>query len=259
MSLHREDHWNPEDYEMGSELQQETADKLLREFPLIEFSSVLDIGCGDGRITALIATTHPNATVLGVDISKRMIDHATRKHSGIGNLRFEIGDAEQLSIDRKFDCAISFSALSWINDHAQMLQSVRAALRPGGHVLFHIPLQNQQLSAAIARVSTNRASSFLMQNPKNVTAPQEYERLLSDPAMHGVKLLRRQFVHRFESDADLARYIRGWLPIASFAGSEERAELAADVAFAYGEVCGAQGMDDLAITMDSLVLTGRLG
>ncbi|HSD56594.1 MAG TPA: methyltransferase domain-containing protein [Methanotrichaceae archaeon] len=130
--------WNPEDYEKNSSAQEKWADTLISGLKLKGNEHILDIGCGDGKITAKMAARVPEGQVLGIDSSQDMIDFARKRFppSQYANLRFELGDALGLDFDQEFDLATSFACLHWIRDHLTVLKGVRRSLRPGGRLLF---------------------------------------------------------------------------------------------------------------------------
>ncbi len=126
--------WDAADYARISALQKVMAEAVLGLLDLKGSERVLDVGCGDGRITAEIAARVAQGAVVGVDPSVEMIRYAqshwsTEQHS---NLRFEAADARHLPFHEEFDLAVSFNALHWIPEQAQALTSIRAALKPGG-------------------------------------------------------------------------------------------------------------------------------
>jgi trans-aconitate 2-methyltransferase len=130
--------WNPEDYEKNSSAQEKWADALISGLKLKGDERILDIGCGDGKITAKISARVPGGQVLGIDSSQDMIDFARKRfpQSQHANLRFELGDALSLDFDREFDLVTSFACLHWIEDHLSVLTGVRRCLKPGGRLLF---------------------------------------------------------------------------------------------------------------------------
>ncbi len=113
-------------------MQQWLADRALTGLELAGAGSVLDIGCGDGRITAEIAARAPQATVIGIDPSPRMISVAP---SG-DRLGFELGDACSMSYSQQFDLVVSFNALHWVLDQGRALERIAAALRSPGRALL---------------------------------------------------------------------------------------------------------------------------
>jgi trans-aconitate 2-methyltransferase len=126
--------WLAETYADHSSLQVAMARKVLEGLDLDDSARLLDVGCGDGKITAAIAGRIPRGSVVGVDPSRSMIAHAAQRFGTPDhpNLRFEVGDARCLPYRGEFDVVVSFNALHWVPEHADALRSIRAALRPGG-------------------------------------------------------------------------------------------------------------------------------
>src|SRR5690348_12878050 len=91
--------WKAAEYSRHSQLQEAMANELLALIDLAGSERVLDVGCGDGRITARIAARVPEGMVVGVDSSRDMIAFASSHYppSTQPNLRFEVSDARQLS------------------------------------------------------------------------------------------------------------------------------------------------------------------
>jgi trans-aconitate 2-methyltransferase len=129
--------WQGSDYNRVSTLQQAMADEQLHGLTLKGSEWVLDVGCGDGKISAAIAERVPLGTVVGVDASHDMIAFASN-HFTQPNLRFEVADARGLRFCGEFDLAVSFNALHWVPEQAAALASIHAALAPGGQALLRM-------------------------------------------------------------------------------------------------------------------------
>ena len=99
--------WDAGGYHRQSELQKWVADEHLRSLTLAGGEGVIDVGCGDGKITADIADRLPHGSALGVDPSADMIAFA-RKHFERSNLEFAPGDATRLGYTQAFDLVVSF-------------------------------------------------------------------------------------------------------------------------------------------------------
>ena len=121
--------WNAELYSQRSTLQQTMAAEVLGALDLKGSERVLDVGCGDGRITAEIAHRTPDGYVIGVDASANMIGLASQKVQP--KLWFAVADARALPFDDEFDLVVSFNALHWVREQDAALVSIRQALRPG--------------------------------------------------------------------------------------------------------------------------------
>jgi trans-aconitate 2-methyltransferase len=129
--------WNAAGYARISGLQQQMAAEALALLTLAGNERVLDIGCGQGKVTAQIAARVPRGRVVGVDPSHDMIDFA-KAHFAEANLRFEAGDARTLPFRGEFDRVVSFNALHWVPDQDAALQSIRRALTPDGRALLRL-------------------------------------------------------------------------------------------------------------------------
>ena len=97
--------WNPSDYAAHSSAQESWARELVEKLALAGHEHVLDIGCGDGRITAGIARRVPDGRVVGADSSGEMVRHAeeTFPPERHPNLSFVKADARVLPFRDEFD------------------------------------------------------------------------------------------------------------------------------------------------------------
>jgi trans-aconitate 2-methyltransferase len=119
-----------EKYRTASKHQKEWGHKLIDSLALGGDERVLDLGCGDGALSADIARLVPHGAVLGVDASEGMIGSA-RKHEG-GNLLFKRLGIEDLDFRAEFDVVFSNATLHWVKDHRKLLRDCARALKPGG-------------------------------------------------------------------------------------------------------------------------------
>jgi len=128
------DTWRGADYAQHSTLQAAMADEVLSQLPLRGDEQVLDVGCGDGKLTARIAALLPRGAILGVDASADMVAYARQQFNGAAwpNLGFEVADARRLNFGPRFDKVVSFNALHWVPQQAEALRGIRLALQPQG-------------------------------------------------------------------------------------------------------------------------------
>lgn len=125
--------WNAQAYNRLSSLQDTMGAEVLSLLQLKGNERILDVGCGNGKTTAAIASRVPQGSVLGADASADMVafanEHWTADHP---NLQFAVADARHLPFKDEFDLVVSFNALHWIPDPALPLQGIRRALKPDG-------------------------------------------------------------------------------------------------------------------------------
>jgi trans-aconitate methyltransferase len=132
--------WNACDYAKHSSSQYGWAKELIPKLKLCGNEALLDIGCGDGKITAVLAKSLPEGCVVGVDSSEEMVTLAQRTFpvNAYPNLSFQKMDARELPFQEKFDRVFSNAALHWIIDHKPVLHGVQRSLKSGGRLLFQM-------------------------------------------------------------------------------------------------------------------------
>jgi trans-aconitate 2-methyltransferase len=138
--------WDARRYDQVDSLQKWIADKHLANLELDGTERVLDIGCGEGKVTAEVAQRLAHGSVLGIDPSTRMISFA-RSHfpkDQHPNLGFEVADARTLPYRNAFDLVISFNALHWVHDQDAALRGIRTALRASGRTFLQFVPQGSR-------------------------------------------------------------------------------------------------------------------
>lgn len=126
--------WNPK-------VQNETAIEHLHRYALArEFSAgkaVLDIACGEGYGTRLLAENASSVT--GIDIDNKTIELAKKRYA-TGNIQFLRRDATNTQLpDATFDLIVSFETLEHIEDHAGFMKEIKRLLKPDGLLLISTP------------------------------------------------------------------------------------------------------------------------
>lgn len=132
--------WNAADYAQNSTAQMAWAQELLGKLNLQPDESVLDIGCGDGKITLAIAEYVPQGQVVGIDSSASMISLAQQNlaRSNCRNVQFSLMDATALTFEKQFDVVFSNAALHWTQKHLAVLAGIKKSLKPSGRLLLQM-------------------------------------------------------------------------------------------------------------------------
>jgi trans-aconitate 2-methyltransferase len=122
--------WDAATYERVSGPQVEWATGVLDRLPLRGDETVLDAGCGTGRVTRLLLERLPRGHVVAVDAAPSMVEHA---REALGDRATVIqSDLQELVLDSPVDAAFSNAVFHWVPDHDLLFDRLHAAIRPGG-------------------------------------------------------------------------------------------------------------------------------
>ena len=125
--------WNSNVYHRLSGPQVSWGKKVLARLHLRGDETVLDAGCGTGRLTAELLESLPRGRVVGIDLSQNMLRSASdHLASSSDRLRLIACDLLHLPFERTFDGIVSTAAFHWVLDHDLLFQNLRRALVSGG-------------------------------------------------------------------------------------------------------------------------------
>jgi trans-aconitate 2-methyltransferase len=99
---------------------------------------VVDLGCGEGALTASLAQRWPEARVVGVDSSPEMLA-AAAGHAELGRVSFERGDVRDWRPDAPVDVLVTNAVLHWVPEHPDLLRRWAGELAPGGELAVQVP------------------------------------------------------------------------------------------------------------------------
>jgi trans-aconitate 2-methyltransferase len=125
--------WDGSSYDRVSTTMEALGLQVLDRLELSGGETVLDAGCGSGRITQALIERLPRGHVIAVDESASMIE-AARQRLGPG-VDLRVVDLLELELEEPVDAILSTATFHWIADHERLFQRLHAALRPGGTLL----------------------------------------------------------------------------------------------------------------------------
>ena len=126
--------WDATSYDRVSTPQVEMAKAVLARLPLRGDETVLDAGCGSGRVTALLLDRLPDGHVVAVDSAPSMVEHA-REALPPDRATVLCQSLTELTLEEPVDAAFSNAVFHWIADHERLFQRLSAALRPGARLV----------------------------------------------------------------------------------------------------------------------------
>jgi len=196
-------------------------------------ANVLDLGCGPGNSSRVLAERFPGARILGIDSSPEMIAAARANHP---DLKFALCDAARdlPSFGHGvFDVVFSNACIQWIPNHPDLLRDMLSLLRPGGVLAVQTPMNYEEpIHRIIAELVDGEKWAGAFANPRifHNLLPGQYFDLLSELAA-AFALWQTTYYHVLGSHADIMEWYRGTglRPYLSALPKEERAAFEADV------------------------------
>jgi trans-aconitate 2-methyltransferase len=171
--------WDARTYDQTSEPQQAWASEVLARLEgIAPDATVMDVGCGTGRVTEALSALVPQGRVLAIDASPDMVALARRR---LGE-RAEVWcqDALELELDDRVDAIVSTATLHWVTDHDRLWPRLARALRPGG--LLEVQCGGEgniaRVREVIDAVVSDAAPELVGFSPWVFAGPEETDRRL---------------------------------------------------------------------------------
>ncbi|WP_309381058.1 class I SAM-dependent methyltransferase [Cerasicoccus frondis] len=232
------DNWSASEYADASSLQWRHAMEALRFIEFKPDAAILDIGCGDGKITRWVAEQVPQGQVVGTDLTADMVRFANKRHAGVPNLCFEQMSGEALTFDAAFDHVISFSCFHWMRDQPAVWAGVHRALKPGGKALVGFQANQEHFWTTVEAVVNSakwRSSFDDFSDPYNHFTLSEMRSYIEGS---GLFLKRIEEIHALDewpSREHLFQFLLSWVPQIRHLQGAERQDFAQEVLDRYLE------------------------
>ncbi|MBA2377284.1 MAG: methyltransferase domain-containing protein [Rubrobacter sp.] len=124
--------WNASSYETLANLMTKWGEEFLSRLDLRGDESVIDAGCGTGRVTEKLLERLPDGKVFAVDGSHAMVEAAKERFAGDGRVSFSRQNLLELEVEEPMDIIFSTATFHWIRDHDRLFERLAAALKSGG-------------------------------------------------------------------------------------------------------------------------------
>lgn len=209
--------WQAEDYHQHSSVQCNAAMQLLQCIQLNGNEQILDVGCGDGKITATIARHVPAGRVIGIDTSEEMVSFASRTFpkDHYPNLTFLCQDAQQFNFCAELDVVFSSFALQWVPDPSFFFKCANTSLKPSGHIAATIPLGiSSELEESISTIISSPDWSIYFKtfsSKWHFVTDDKYKELLTEHQFipHQFAVITQKEL--FPSRESFEKYVMQWL------------------------------------------------
>lgn len=192
--------WDPQTYDQHARFVSELAGPVLDLLAPQSGERILDLGCGDGFVTAWMADQ--GADVVGVDSSPDLLEAARAR-----GLDVRLADGQNLPFDREFDAVFSNAAMHWMVDADGVIRGVARALRPGGRFVgeFGGHTNVAAIVVALLAVLSRRGIDGMKHFPWYFPSDHDYKAKLEQ---HGFAVSSIQLIPR---PTPLPTDMKGWL------------------------------------------------
>ena len=200
-------------YTRHSSLQNGLAKDVLSTFSVNPEASVLDVGCGDGRVTAELAMRAIKGSVIGLDASPSMIESASTNfpENHFPNLHFQLVSIEEVVFSHPFNLITSFSCFHWLREPKKILQKLISSLEKDGELLIlTYPKESpyyQYLESALEKYPEYKHLSA----NHTMLAAQEYKDFFLEKELKVLNFEEKIIFAQYNSADEIFNFIKGWV------------------------------------------------
>ncbi len=200
--------WNPDLYLAFGDHRLRPALDLMGRIPLAAPRRIVDLGCGPGHVTKLLAARWPKAETVGIDNAPIMIERARRD---VPALAFRLDDIATWHAEPPVDLIFTNAALHWLDDHARLFPRLLAQLNPGGVLAAQMPRNDGAPShralGETAEAGPWRAKLAPLLRRAPVQAPAAYHRMLA-PQTQDLDIWESEYLHPLCGEDPVAEWTK---------------------------------------------------
>ena len=200
--------WNPDLYLAFSDHRVRPALDLMARIPLEAPRRIVDLGCGPGHVTKLLAERWSKAETVGIDNAPAMLERARRDFPA---LAFRLEDIAAWRAEPPVDLIFTNAALQWLDDHEHLFPRLLAQLAPGGVLAVQMPRNFDAPSHLALRETAEagpwRARLAPLLRPEPVWPPAAYWRLLA-PLAHDIDIWESEYLQPLCGEDPVAEWTK---------------------------------------------------
>ncbi|HXR02826.1 MAG TPA: trans-aconitate 2-methyltransferase [Pseudomonas sp.] len=140
--------WSAKQYSMFEQQRTRPVRDLVAAIPSQSVELAIDLGCGPGNSTQVLAERFPNARITGLDSSQDMLNEARQR---LPDLEFELADIDSWNPQPTYDVILANASLQWVPDHAELYPRLVSRLNPGGTLAVQTPDNLEEPAHRLAR------------------------------------------------------------------------------------------------------------
>jgi len=201
--------WNPNQYLKFDDERTRPCRDLVQRIGLEKPHRIVDLGCGPGNSTEVLAERWPEATLIGFDNSEQMILTAREKFP---RSLWQVADITSWAAGEPQDLVFSNAALQWVPDHKRVLPRLFQQVKPGGALAFQVPVNIQATAHRLMRevAATPAWRSHFPNNPREWFAHDTafYYEVLASEAVR-LDLWTTEYFHVLQSPDAIVEWYKG--------------------------------------------------
>ena len=206
--------WDDRQYLKFADERTRPAQELLARVPLSRATNVVDLGCGPGNSTALLAARFPEAQITGVDNSREML---VRAQKDLPSATWVEADVAVYRAPAPVDLLFGNAVFQWLPDHAALFPALLEQVRPGGVLALQMPRNFEEPSHRLMReTEPDAATSFAGWGERlrdvraltRVGTPEFYYDLLAPHAL-SVDIWQTNYQHVMQDANAIVEWVKG--------------------------------------------------
>lgn len=204
--------WNPDVYNQFKNLRNQPFYDLLGSISPENLRNGIDLGCGTGEQTSILAKTFDNAHFLGIDSSSEMLEQSNEFKND--RLKFKKLSVEEfIQTDEKWDLIFSNAALQWSDHHKELFPKILLLLSDKGQFAVQMPVQSENiLNQILLQLASEEPFKTQLQSWNRVSpvlSIDEYAEILFDAGLKDIEISIKVYPIIAENAEELFNFISG--------------------------------------------------
>jgi trans-aconitate 2-methyltransferase len=205
------DQWNPEQYNRFRD------ERMMPFFDLVALvrpapgMRVIDLGCGTGELTAMLAARLPESYVEGIDASPAMLDQAAARATE--RVSFRQADVRDIADARAYDLVFSNAVFQWVPDNAGVFARILRSMKPGAQIAVQVPKNEAHPSHVIAgEVAREQPFRDLLggyTRESHALVLEQYAELLYAHGLREQVCIEKIYGHELAHSSDVVEWVKG--------------------------------------------------
>lgn len=200
--------WSAQQYKAFEAQRTRPVRDLVAAIPTVEARRVVDLGCGPGNSTEVLAGRYPHAAITGLDNAEDMLASARKR---LPDVRFDHADIGTWVPSENYDVILANASLQWIPDHAVLYPRLLGYVAPGGTLAIQTPDNEQEPAHVMIRqVAAEGPWASKVANVRTITRHSAtYYYSVMQPHARELEVWRTIYHHPLASHDAIVEWFKG--------------------------------------------------